>query len=282
MIHSIKIKNIINVAKTATFKSIADRKNIVLIIIIGFILDSGVNTFVQNARTVGQPLNLFESFIMCTNHWYFIVLLMMGLVFEFSNLPRLDEHQVLLIYRTGKVNWYIGEVLQICIYSVSYVLILLAGTIACSAGYSFTANQWSLFTVNYRYEYAELLSNDYRHIDEQVYRYFYPNQALLHGFALLCLCLITMGMVMLLFSIIKKKIIGILLNVFMIVFVILFDQYRSLIMWISPFCHAMLKMHNTFVFKQLSVPLGWSYLYYFVVMLLLSIVSVKMLKKKWF
>lgn len=282
MLKSIKLKNIINVTKTAVFKSLADRKNIILLIIIGFILDSGVKVMVQNAQTAGVPLNLFEGFIMCGNHWYFIVLLMMGFVFEFSNLPRLDEHQVLLIYRTGKVNWYIGEVLQICIYSISYVFILLAGTVAFCAGYSFTANQWSLFTVNYRYEYAEMLSNDYRYIDEQVFRYFYPNQAVIHGFLLLCLCLITMGMIMLLFSIIGRKMTGILLNVFLIVFVILFDQYRNPVMWVSPFCHAMLKMHNTYVYKLLSVPLGWSYLYYFIVMLALGIISIKLLKRKSF
>ena len=84
----------------------------------------------------------------------------------------------------------------------------------------------------------KLLSDNNRFIDQQVFKYYSPYQAVIHGVVLLLLCMVLMGTVTLYFSIMNKKLVAILLNVISILFVLIFNNYRIGAMWLSPFCHA--------------------------------------------
>ncbi len=276
------IYTIFRIAKASLLESITDRKNIILLLILGVMLDNGVRIFVEHAQQMGTPVNFAEGFLMCCNHWYYVVFLLIGFVFVLSDTPRLNEHRLFLIHRAGKKNWYFGEVLALCIYSFFYVLLFFLGTVAVCGKYSFVANVWSTFTVNYQSSYKELLSDSNRFVDQQVFKYYMPFEAAFHSFLLLWFCIIAMGLVILLFSILKKKMAGIIINLLMIVFVILFHGYRTLIMWISPFCHAVLMMHHVKVFKRMTVTVFWSYLYFVLLFAVLIFLSLKMLKRKEF
>ncbi len=270
------------VFQASLYKTLSDRKMIFLLLAIIFILDNGVNKMVENAERVGEPLGIFEGFIMCVNHWYYVIFFCIGFIFILTDVPRLDSDQLFIIYRTGKVQWILGEMLQIAVCASAYVLILLAGSMAVCARYSFWGNVWSNFTVNYESEYKGLLLNGNRYIDQQVFKYYLPFSSALNGVLLLILCLTFMGTAVLFFSIIHKKLIGIVLNVALIIFVALFNEYHAPAMWISPFCHAVLAMHNVYVYKKMSVSIGLSYLYFAVLQPILIFASVKALKNRNF
>jgi hypothetical protein len=136
--------------------------------------------------------------------------------------------------------------------------------------------------VYYKSEYEELLSDDYHFIDQQVFKYYLPYQAVLHSILLIILCMTLMGTVILFFAIINKKLVGIILNVIFILFVLIFNDYRAKIMWISPFCHAVLALHNIYVFKERSIPLLYSYLYLILLEGLMIFLSLRKLKTKIF
>lgn len=254
-------KKTVLILRAGLQETFSDKKIIVLLLIIGFILDNGVRRMVNNAIQVGEPLGLFEGFIMCVNHWYYLIPFLVGFVFILSGIPRIDSEQVLLIYRTGKRNWLFGEILQIMVSAVVYVLVLLAGCVISCAKYCYVGNVWSNFTVDYEMVYKKLLSDNNRFIDQQVFRYYLPYQSVVHSILLLVLCLTLMGTVVLFFAIIHKKLAGIVLNMIFILFVLIFNEYHAGVMWLSPFCHAVLALHNIYVFKKLSVSLFGSYLY---------------------
>jgi hypothetical protein len=157
----------------------------------------------------------------------------------------LQDRKKTVVHRRGAA----GRTVASC-----YVLLLLLGSVLVSAKYSFWGNVWSNFTVNYKTDYEGILSNNNRFIDQQVFKYYMPFPALIHCILLLTLCLTLMGTVILLFSIINKKLIGIILNVILIIFVLIFNKHHIFFMWVSPFCHAVLALHNTYIYKQLSVP----------------------------
>lgn len=270
------------VMRAGLLETFTDKKNIVLLLLIGFILDNGVVVMVSNAKQVEQPIGVFESFLMCVNHWYYLIVFLVGFIFILANVPRLNSEQMLLIYRSGKKSWFFGELLQIAVFSVTYILCLLAGCIVCSAKYSYIGNIWSNFTVYYKTDYEELLADNNRFIDQQVFKYYLPYQSLMHAFFLLVLCLTVMGTVMLYFAIIDRKLIGILLNLVLVIFVIIFNEYRAPAMWISPFSHAVLALHNIYVYKQMSVPLWYSYLYLLLWEGVLICFSLRQLKNKMF
>ena len=106
------MKKVLLILRPGLQESFADKKNIILLLIIGFILDNGVRVMVDHAKQVGQPLGVFETFIMCLNHWYYLVIFLVGYVLILTTIPRLDSDQLLLIYRAGKKGWFFGELLH--------------------------------------------------------------------------------------------------------------------------------------------------------------------------
>ncbi len=263
-------------------RTISDKKMLILLLIIGFILDNGVRKMTNNALQVGQPIGIFEGFIMCVNHWYYLIPFLIGFIFVLTDVPRLDSNQLFIIYRTGKKQWLFGEILQIFACAFTYVLVLLAGCMLSCAKYSFWGNVWSNFTIYYKKDYEGILSDSNRFIDQQVFKYYLPFQSVFHCIILLTLCLTLMGTIILFFSIIHKKLVGIVLNLILILFVLIFNRYHACIMWVSPFCHAVLALHNIYVYRQLSVPVGYSYLYLLFCQGIMTVVSMKMLKNKMF
>ena len=148
--------------------------------------------------------------------------------------------------------------------------------------YSYVGNIWSNFTIYYKSSYEKLLSDNNRFIDQQVFKYYSPYQAVIHGVVLLLLCMVLMGTVTLYFSIMNKKLVAILLNVISILFVLIFNNYRIGAMWLSPFCHAVLALHNRYVYTEFSVSLGYSYAYLVLLEIIMIGLSIKQLKKKMF
>lgn len=276
------MKKMCLVTRSGLQKTFSDKRNVMLLLIIGFILDNGVRVLVMHAQQVRQPIGIFEGFIMCMNHWYYLIIFLVGYVLILTGVPRLDSDQLLLIYRTGKKGWFFGELLQMAIVSLLYILLLFAGCVASAAKYSYIGNIWSNFTIDYKIRYEDLLADNNRFIDQQVFKYYLPYEALVHSILLLLLCMVLMGTVTLYFSIRNKKLIAVIGNVVLILFVLIFNEYHTGIMWISPFCHAVLAMHNTYVFKAFSVSLGYSYGYLLILEIGMIFLSLKQLKKKMF
>lgn len=277
-----RTKKILLVTRAGLQETFTDKKIIVLLLIIGFILDNGVRTMVNNARIVEEPLGIFEGFIMCMNNWYYTIIFFIGFIFILGSVPRIDSEQILLIYRTGKKDWLFGEILQIAVSAIAYIMVLLVGCMICTASYAYPDNIWSNFNILYRAKYEDMVSDSNRFVDQQVFKYYSSYGAVLHQILLLFLCLTLMGTVILFFTIIRAKLAGIILNMVLIIFVLLFNNYHAAVMWISPFCHSILALHNIFVFKQFSVSLLYSYLYFFLMEGIMVGLSIWQLKNKWF
>lgn len=276
------MKKTILVLRAGLQETFTDKKIIVLLLIIGFIIDNGVRQMVNNALQVGQPLGVFEGFIMCVNHWYYLIIFLIGFIFILASVPRLNSEQIFLIYRTGKKSWLFGEIIQVSVCAIIYIFLLLIGSIISCARYCYIGNIWSNFTVFYKTDYEALLSDNNRFIDQQVFKYYTPYQSLLHCILLLTLCLTLMGTIILFFTIQNKKLVGIILNILFILFVLIFNKYHIGVMWFSPFCHTVLALHNRYVYKQFSVPLLFSYLYLIILEGIIIFFSLKQLKNKMF
>ena len=143
-----QLKKTFLVLRAGLQQTFTDRKVIILLVLLGFILDNGIRPLVHNAMEVGQPIGNFEGFIMCTNHWYYLIVLLVGFIFLLTGIPRLDSGQLLIIYRTGKKNWLFGEILQIAVSAVIYIMLLFAGCMISTFKYAYIGNVWSNYTIN--------------------------------------------------------------------------------------------------------------------------------------
>ena len=275
-----KVKQSFFIATLGLRETLTDTRMVLLLMVLGYIYNEGIYGLLQNAKTVQVPLGMFEGFIMCMNHFLYLVLFLMGFIFFLISIPKINSDYIFFVQRAGKKTWLFGEVINIGFVSMIYMGLMAVVSIVGVASYSFTGNVWSDYVLDYDLKYKEIVGGENMPIDHTVYRYDYPFRTALNAFLLMFLCLLVLGIVVLVFSIINKRIIGILLDVVFIGSVLLFENLRTGFMWIFPTSHSVIKLHHVFVFKKSMIPLPLSYCYFIVVEAVLIFVSCRLLKKK--
>ena len=256
-----------------------------LVFVIGIFLliyDSGIRKFCENMYETGNTANIFEGFVFCTNSWLYLMMLGMGFIILIIDTPASDSEDRFLIIRTGRKAWLFGETLRIVTASALYTLGFFVFSLLEMLPYVDVSNRWSYYTVNFEARYMETVPNGSHYIPVEVFRFYLPKTAALHSLLLLFIGFVDLGLIILFFSVIKIKIVGLLIDIVSILGIIFFNNVKKSMAWLLPFSHTQLSLHNTYVFKKLSFPLHWSYLYLCILGLCILGMSFAVLKKKDF
>ena len=270
------------ITKQGIYNTFTDSRLILVFIIFVFIYDSCIRKIIDNAKSVGKPIGFLETFIFIVNSWQFLLIVGMGFLLIIIDTPKTSYESIFAIIRSGKKAWMFGEILTIIIESFLYLLMLLGVCILGSSSFSYVANVWSEYTVDFEkhYKYEVIYNNLY--IEKEVYRFYSPYEAFLKSFLLMFLVLIIMGTIVLVFSIINKKLIGIIINMISIPSVLFFNRKRLFFTWLLPYPHAQLGLHNVYVLKKQTFPIVYSLLYIIGLEMLLVIIGYRSLKRKTF
>lgn len=114
----------------------------------GLLMGFGVCFFltekvISYSRILGTDLQVFEPFIWCFGDSDSILFASLALLLPLSRLPRLDAPASYLIFRTGRTNWILGQVLTVIAVSFIYTFALLFFSSSLTLGLSFFQNRWS-------------------------------------------------------------------------------------------------------------------------------------------
>ncbi len=274
-----KLKQVFLIARCGLYNTFTNTRMIIPPLLIGFIYDNGVRRFVDSAQSVQAPIGMFEPFILCMNNWKYTVVFLLGFIFVLSGIPRVNNEFCFFIHRADKLIWLFGEIVNVFLSSLLYLSLLFLVCLAGGASYSYPGNVWSKYVVDYELVYKGKTSYSIT-IDDSVFRYDLPFKTALNTFLLMLLCLVVLGSIVLLFSILNKKIIGLLLSVLFIGFMVIFSGYRSWWMWFFPTSHGVISLHHIYIYRSEMVGLGFSYVYLLTTFIILSLISCLMLKKK--
>ena len=274
-----KFKQSLLIAGCGLRETFTDTKMVILLLVIGFIYDNGARQMVESAKQVGAPLGMTESFIMCLNDWKYAVLFLLGFMFLLVGVPRVNNEYIFFVQRAGKNIWLFGEVIHLFIVSLIYTALLLIVCIAGIGTYSFIGNIWSDYVVDFEAKYRKTVGAA-NTVNASVYRYDYPYQTALNAFCLIVLCLLVLGTIVLIFSIINKKTSGLILCVVLIGCMVIFSGYRIWWMWLIPTSHSVIALHHIYVFKKYMVPLSYSYIYLLGLEAVLILTAHLLLRKK--
>lgn len=271
------------IAKYGLRETFTNPKMLIVLLILVFMMDNGAIALKNNCQTVNVPVGVFEAFIMFCNHWFYYVFFAMGFIWFLADIPRVDSNKLFQIYRAGKSAWLTGEILHIGIVAFFYTALLLLVSIIGLIPFFFIGNIWSDFVFYFDQKYKDIVPDSLKTVPKEVFKYErYPYTIAIHCFLLAFLTLLVLGTIVLLFSIIGKKAIGLVINMCSIGFMVLFANYRVKIMWLSPTSHGVLALHHISILKELTIPLYWSYLYFLVVETILLVLCYRFLKKKSF
>ena len=139
--NKLKLYAIWNVAKSEFIKWITNPRIIIAGVLIMFIRSFAVLPMLEQSEKYGEPLNVMEPFIAAGNSGMLALFLPLVFLLLISDFPIMGGNTIFFINRTGKLNWFLGQIVFIIISIFVYIGTILLSCMVMSKG-TFSA-EWS-------------------------------------------------------------------------------------------------------------------------------------------
>jgi hypothetical protein len=276
---NLNLKQAFSCARTEYIKWICDARMIILGVLLIFIYNFAIEPLLKNAEEMGEPLNMLEPFIAVANSG--IILLIIPLVFMtlIADFPKIDNNTVFYIIRVGRVNWLLGQVIKLVMMAVSYLAFIFAGAVIPMIGRSFWYNGWSAVVTQYLMRFPEKTGNfGLQLVPENLYNQMSVFGAAVQSYLLVFAYLMIIGLLLLSFSLIKKKTLGFVLCGAVISLGTAFCAVKTMLMWSMPMANTIVWLHFTRYFRQPVVTIYFSITYlcvFIAVLLVFCFIAIK-------
>lgn len=217
-----------------------------------------------NTRTAesGLPMNIFEPMIAVGNSGMLVMLLPAVFLILMSDYPVLESNSLLYLSRTGKRAWFWGQIL----FAVMSILTYLGGifllvTLSALGNTEFSAS-WSEATRTFIARNPEKADSFLAELlPSNLYNQLTLPQAIFYTFTLLALYLFLLCMILLMFTMLKRRTIGVLSAYGVLLCGVITCAARLHSMWMFPMANSIIWLHYTEILRKPIYPILNSYLY---------------------
>ncbi|MEY8420742.1 hypothetical protein AALA83_15895 [Oscillospiraceae bacterium 44-5] len=236
----------------------------ILLVLLVLIHSMVIQPLAQAGGQIGVRFHLLEPLAALCNSTLILLILPLGFLILMAGFPRMDRGFLLQLYRVGRLNWVLGELLYLCMAAATYLGAVLLGTALCSLPYApITSPGWSAVATDYVNILGEsALKSAVALLPKNLYQQMGPGAAVAGSFLLLFLCLVLMGAILLAASLLRINSLGIAVDAALLLvgagFVILDSPW----MWGFPCAHALIWLHYNPYFRTPVCPLWVSGLYF--------------------
>ena len=236
----------------------------ILLVLLVLIHSMVIQPLAQAGGQIGVRFHLLEPLAALCNSTLILLILPLGFLILMAGFPRMDRGFLLQLYRVGRLNWVLGELLYLCMAAGTYLGVVLLGTALCSLPYApITSPGWSAVATDYVNILGEsALKSAVGLLPKNLYQQMGPGAAVAGSFLLLFLCLVLMGAILLAASLLRINSLGVASDAALLLvgagFVILDSPW----MWGFPCAHALIWLHYNPYFRTPVCPLWVSGLYF--------------------
>ena len=277
---SVLVHQIFCVASVEYKRWITSTKMLLLLLITVYMKQQLIEPLLELTDNTGGCLQVFEpgiAFMGSSNMMFFLPLIYLLVMGDF---PRQDSSTIFVMNRVGKKGWFWGQLL-FGIMAAGTVLtgMILVITLWCVGRLNWNNGNWSDAVTKY---YQEVGSDfKFNLITGRIYNQTNPVPAFFHSFCLVFLMLFMLSVLLLLFTVCGKKMLGFGICGFGAVVgnsLAIFET-RPL-MWFFPMAHTQIRLRHELLFDGESVSLYGSYIYFLASILLGIILSGLVLKRR--
>lgn len=236
----------------------------ILLVLLVLIHSMVLQPLAQAGGQIGARFHLLEPLAALCNSTLIQLILPIGFLILMAGFPRMERGFLLQLYRVGRLNWVLGELLHLAMAAATYLTVVLAGTMLCSLPYAPTVGPgWSAVATDYTaiLEDAALKTVAVL-LPKNLYQQMGPGAAVTGSLLLLFLCLMLMGAVLLAASLIRAQFLGITADAALLLVGAGFVILDSPCMWGFPCAHALIWLHFTPYLRTPVCPLWASWLYF--------------------
>jgi len=236
----------------------------ILLVLIVLIHAMVIRPLAEAGGQIGASFHVLEPLAALCSSTVLLLILPIGFLVLMADFPRMNQGFLLQLYRVGRLNWVLGELLHLCIAAAAYLTAVLLGTALCSLPYSpVTGPGWSVVAM----EYTAIMGEDALKtvsmlLPRNLYQQMAPGTAVVRSYVLLFLYLVFIGTVLLAASLLRTKFLGITVNVGLLLVGTGLTILDNPWMWGFPSAHALTWIHFTPYFRTPVCPLWVSWLYF--------------------
>lgn len=244
------------------------------------------------AKSYGTFMQIFEPFVWAFGDAKSIMLASLLLIFFFMDMPFVNEATPYYLLRINRRIWISAQLLYVGLVTIIYMCFLLGVFCLICAPISFVGNMWS--ETGALLGYSGVGTDIALPASVKAMEISSPYQCVLTIFLLMLLYTLLGATLMMVFNLLKNKFGGVLSVFALNLYGLLLNpqslrrvldipenlQYKANVLcgWISPLNHATYYMHN---FGYDLLPRMWQSYLLFAVLILINIVLITILAKKY-
>ena len=258
----LNFKQAFSCARTEFIKWVCDARMIILGVLVIFIYSFAIEPLLKNAEEMGEPLNMLEPFIGIANSGAILLIIPLVFLTLIADFPKIDTNTVFYIIRVGRVNWLLGQIIKLVMMALSYLAFIFAGAVIPMIGRGFWYNGWSNVATQYAVRFPEKSGNfGVQLLPENLYNQLSVFKAAIQSYLLVFAYLMIIGLLLLAFSLVKKKTAGFVFCGAVISLGTAFCSIKTVLMWSMPMANSIIWLHFTKYFRQPVVSLTFSIIY---------------------
>lgn len=257
------IKCVFEVAKCEYIKWITNPRIIIVPILLIFMRILAVEPLIERAEKFGDALDRMEPFVAIGNSGMLVMLIPCVFLVLISDYPKVTGNTLYFLQRTGRFNWFIGQVIFLIMAILTYLCVVFVGSLLMTNGKFM--GEWSEVTTKYNAYFPEetgsfssklLPSNLYNQIPLQL--------AVVQTLIMLCAYLFLICMIVYLFKLKHIQTMGLLVAIFVIAAGVVTCSLKTDIMWKFPMANTIIWLHYDTILDTSQNPVWFSVIYFLV------------------
>ena len=257
---------------TEFVKWVCDARMVIVAVLLIFINNFAVSPLTNNAELMGEPLNILEPFIAVANSEILILIIPIVFLTLIADYPKVDTNTVFYIVRIGRANWFVGQILKLVFMIISYLAVIFLGTVLPMLSKGFWYNGWSNVATGFVKMFRDRRGDfGVELLPENLYNQLSVFEAAVKSYLLVAAYLMIIGLILLVFSLFKRKTMGFIICGGMISLGMAFSAIRTNLMWTMPMANSITWLHYTKYFKKPIMPMSFSVIYLLVLIAVLLV-----------
>ena len=275
---NIRIRAIRNVAVTEWIKWSTNPRIAVLGILLVFVRSFCVQPMLVHAEKYGAPLNAAEPFLAICNSGMLTLLVPIVFILLICDFPLMGGNTLFFIHRTGRLNWFLGQLLFVLVGIVTFLLVLFIGSALMSRGTFSSA--WSDTVTKYNAVFPDEAEGFVsRLLPPNLYNQLTLPEALVKAFLLMALNLLLLALILCTMKMLYLRAAGLFSTLALTAAGIAVCSLKNAAMWLFPAAHTMIWLHYQQILKKQTVPAVYSWLYFAVLIASLLALDFRILRR---
>lgn len=240
-----------------------------------------VEPLLERAEKMQVSLTVFEPFVAIGNSGMLVMLIPCVFLILISDYPIINGNTLFFVQRSGKINWFLGQLLFVIFAIISYMGIILIASILISSGVFRT--EWSetvrLYSSKYPEEYDSFASEL---LPSNLYNQIPLTTSVFQTFILMSAYLFLLVLILYFFKLLYVKSAGLIAVFIVIGLGVATCSLKTSAMWCFPMANTIVWLHYTEILREPVVPIWKSYAYFGIMIVIFLIIDTFLMRRYQF